>query len=240
VIKSTSAIIHRSRINCELSNTIRIILLDYHTLVRQGLRLLIEARPGMKVVGEAGAYTHALELVKMTPADIILLELNLDGCMNPEIIPQLLSIANGSRIILVTGVRESEIFHQAVRLGAMGVVRKDETSSILLKAIEKVHAGEVWIDRTMMADVLTQLWRNRNGEPVDPEAARIALLTDREREVTRLIGEGMKNKEIASRLSISEVTVRHHLTSIYNKLDVNDRLELTIFAYRTGLAVLPL
>jgi two-component system nitrate/nitrite response regulator NarL len=223
----------------ESNKSIRIILLDHHTLFRQGLRLLIEARPGLKVVGEAGAYIQALELVKNTPSDIILLELNLDGCLNMEVISQLLNNTKGSRIILVTGIRESEILHQAVQLGAMGVVRKDETGPILLKAIEKVHAGEVWIDRTMMADVLNQLWRTRNGEPVDPEAARIALLTGREREVTRLIGQGMKNKEIAGQLSISEVTVRHHLTSVYNKLDVDDRLELTIFAYRTGLSELP-
>jgi DNA-binding NarL/FixJ family response regulator len=124
-------------------------------------------------------------------------------------------------------------------MGAMGVVPKTSNRQTLYKAIEKVHAGEVWIDRAMIANVLTQLSRSRLDDETDPEAARIASLSDREREVITLIGKGLKNKEIAARLTISEITVRHHLSSIYSKLNVADRLELTIYAYRNGLADLP-
>lgn len=221
-------------------NQISVLILDHHTLVRQGFRMLVESRLGVKVVGEAGSVSEALALSQQLNPDIILLELNLDGNLDLEIITKLSKAASKAKIILVTGISESQIRHQAVQLGAMGVVRKEDSSEVLRKAIEKVHAGEVWIDRTMMADVLVKLWRSRDGEPEDPEAMRIVMLSGREKEVIRLVGEGLKNKEIADRLSISEVTVRHHLTSVYNKLEVNDRLELTIFAYRNGLAELPL
>jgi DNA-binding NarL/FixJ family response regulator len=220
-------------------DNIRVLLLDYHTMVREGLRCLIEGHPGLEVVGEAGVCEEAKSLIQQLSPDIILLELNLDGDLDIDLVPELLSVAEDGRIILVTGIHEAQIQHQAVQLGVMGVVTKEESSSVLLKAIEKVHAGEVWIDRMMMADVLTQMWRARSGEEEDPERVKISLLSDREREVVELIGMGLKNKQIADCLSISEVTVRHHLTSVYSKLGVSDRLELIIYAYRHELAELP-
>jgi DNA-binding NarL/FixJ family response regulator len=221
------------------SPPIRVLLLDQHTIVREGVRLLLESQCGVAVVGEAGDSQTAIMLADEQKPDIVLLELNLDGELNAEVIADLLQVAPMARIILLTGIEETPILQLAVQMGAMGVVAKSQSSGILVKAIQKVHAGEVWIDRIMMANVLTTLTRSRFGEQAHPEAARIAALSDRERQVITLIGEGLKNREIASRLSISEVTVRHHLTSIYNKLGVADRLELTIYAYRNGLAALP-
>jgi DNA-binding NarL/FixJ family response regulator len=122
-----------------------------------------------------------------------------------------------------------------VRLGALGVVRKDQAASVLLKAIERVHAGEAWLDRTMVARVLSDLARPAEP-PSNPEAAAIASLTDRECQVIQLICEGLQNKLIADRLAISEATVRHHLTSIFSKLRLNSRLELVIYAYQHDLA----
>ena len=156
-----------------------------------------------------------------------------------DIIPDLLAVSPKTRIILVTGFDEPEILQMAVQMGAMGILQKTVSSSVLKKAIEKVHAGEVWIDRTMMANVLTNLSRGGAGSELNSEQSRIETLSDRETEVIALSGEGLKNKQIAARLSISETTVRHHLTSIYSKLDVSDRLELAIFAYRYDLASLP-
>jgi two-component system, NarL family, nitrate/nitrite response regulator NarL len=218
---------------------IRLLLLDHHTLVRDGLRLLIGGRPGLQVVAEAGSSAAALELASLHAPDVILLELNLDGNLNIEIINQILEASNRSRIILVTGINENQIHQQAIHKGAMGVVRKTESASVLLKAIEKVHAGEVWIDRAMMADVLTHLWR-QDDDAGSYDKEKIAQLSKREREIIRLIGQGLKNKQIADKLSISEITVRHHLSSVYDKLGVSDRLELTIFAYQNDLAELPL
>ena len=107
----------------------------------------------------------------------------------------------------------------------------------VVKAIEKVHSGEVWLNRSMTASVLAGLVRG-NGE-IDLEAAKIITLTKREREICTLIGEGLKNKQIAQRLFISEPTVRHHMTSVFTKLGVTDRFELIIYSFRYHLAKLP-
>ena len=109
----------------------------------------------------------------------------------------------------------------------------------LLHAITQVRAGEVWLEPTMIARVLGELTRPQPAPQVSAEAANIAKLTEREREVITLVGEGLRNKHIAARLYISEATVRHHLTAIFAKLDVSDRFELAIYAYQHGLAKPP-
>lgn len=214
-------------------------MLDYHALVRDGLCLLFEEFPHIEVVGQGGSSEEGLELASRLNPDIILLELNLDCELDTEVIPELLEACNQAKILLLTGIDEAQIHNLAIQMGAMGVVHKSQTRGVLIKAIEKVHAGEVWIDRKMIASILTRITRTRLKKQNDPEAEKIALLSGREREVVTLIGEGLKNKDIAERLTISETTVRHHLTSIYSKLQVSDRLELTIYAYQNGLAELP-
>jgi len=125
---------------------------------------------------------------------------------------------------------------QAVRLGAVGLVPKERDPEVLLEAITKVAAGEVWLDNLLVASVLSEMTRRpRSSTPLDPETIKMKSLTAREREIITLIGQGLKNQTIADRLCISEATVRHHLTSIYGKLTVGDRLELAIYAYRHGL-----
>ena len=109
----------------------------------------------------------------------------------------------------------------------------------LLQAITKVRAGEVWLEPTMIARVLGDLTRPPPSPQTSSEATKIARLTEREREVITLVGEGLRNKHIAARLYISEATVRHHLTAIFAKLDVSDRFELAIYAYQHGLAKPP-
>jgi DNA-binding NarL/FixJ family response regulator len=123
----------------------------------------------------------------------------------------------------------------------MGLVRKEQGADVLVQAIEKVHSGEVWLEPTIVMRALAEISGRHSAAapPVDPEAAKIARLTPREREVIGLIGEGLYNKDIAERLSISTATVSHHLTSIFDKLDVANRFDLVIYAYRHGLAESP-
>lgn len=216
---------------------IRIFLIDTDTLVRAGLRSLIEQQSGLCIIGEAGARQDALTLVTQTQPDVILLELNLDTNADGSIIPELLNAVPRARILLVTGVRDEQAHYRAVQDGAVGVVFKHQPPAMLFKAIAKIHAGEVWLDRSSIANVLNQMARGKqNG---DPASQKIATLSQREREVIEMIGKGMRNRQIAVTLSISEVTVRHHLTSIFSKLGINDRLELIIFAYQHRLADLP-
>lgn len=215
------------------------MLIDDHVVVRTGLRMIIQNRPGMLVVGEAGNGDDALVLAASEHPDIILLDLDLGGDSGIGLIADLLGAASDARIIVLTGLRDPEVHRKAVSLGALGIVRKEKAATVLISAIERVHAGEAWLDPILMADVLSDITRSSKGRRPDPEAGKIATLTNREREVIALIGEGIKSKEIAGRLFISETTVRHHLTSIFDKLGVADRIELLIYAYRHGLASPP-
>ncbi|MCI0485421.1 MAG: response regulator transcription factor [Blastocatellia bacterium] len=214
---------------------IRILLIDDHTVVRAALRMVIQGEAEFKVVGEAGNKSDGLRLASEEQPDIILLDIDLGGENGVDLIPELIGAAEHARIIILTGVRDPEIHHQAVSLGAMGVVRKEKAIEILIGAIERVHAGEAWLDPSLMAKVLSEMSGTGRRKKKDPEAAKVSTLTKREREVLVLISEGLKNKEIAERLFISEWTVRHHITSIFNKLGVSDRVELILYAYRQGL-----
>ena len=214
---------------------IRIIILDNQTLVRAGIRSLLEDRPGLEVVGEAGILFEGIELIACQKPDIILFELNLADPSTTDTIAGLLKASEPARLILVTGITDPQVIQHAVEAGVMGVVFKTQTPEILVKAIEKVNAGEVWLERSMIASVLSRLSRNHKPVKISSEEEYIAELSDREKEVIRLIGQGYKNKKISEQLCISETTVRHHLTSIYGKLGVTDRLELLIFAHRYGL-----
>jgi len=148
-----------------------------------------------------------------------------------------LEVCEGCQVLILTALPDPELHLSAVRLGARGILLKTDTPELLLKAIQKVCAGEAWLSKTMLASVVSELHR-RSTNRIDPETAKITSLTAREKEVVTLIGEGRRNKEIGEKLFISEKTVRHYLTSIYGKLGVKDRLELIIYAFQHGLAKL--
>jgi len=214
---------------------VRIVILDNHALVRAGIRLIIERHPGMEVIGEAGNLIDGEEIISSQKPDIILFELNLTEQTSSDVIPRIIKASDTSRLILVTGTSNSLINQQAVENGVMGVVFKTQPPETLIKAIEKVNAGEVWLERSMIANVLSRLSRNSKTTKINSDEDNIDELSEREKEIVRLIGQGFKNKKISSQLCISETTVRHHLTSIYSKLGVTDRLELLVYAHRYGL-----
>lgn len=217
---------------------IRIVIIDDHAVLRMGLRMLIESREGLKVVGEAGDRTETLAVIAREQPDIILLDIDLGGVNGPELIPQMRSIARNARVIILTGVRDEETHLRAVRIGAMGLVLKDKAEEFLISAIERVNAGEVWLSRAMIGNVFTEIFDGGPDLP-GPDEERIATLTVREREVISLLAEGLRNKQVAERLFISETTVRHHLTSVFTKLELNGRFELVIYSYRHGLCKIP-
>lgn len=219
--------------------SIRILIVDDHGIVRAGLRMLLESQLGITVVGEAATCAEALALATRVQPDVIVLDLDLGGENAVESIPALLHAAREARILVLTGMRDPEAHRQAIRQGAMGLVLKEKAAETLLQAIARVRAGEVWLEPAMIARVLGELTRPQASPQTSPEAAKVATLTEREREVITLVGEGLRNKRIAVRLYISEATVRHHLTAIFAKLDVSDRFELAIYAYQHGLAKPP-
>jgi len=216
--------------------TLRVLLVDDHAIVRAGLRMLIESGPGMVVVGEAGDHAGARSLAESARPDIILLDLDLGTESGLDLIPDLMAAAPKARILVLTGLRDASAHIRAVRLGAMGIVQKEMAADVLIKAIQKVNAGEAWLDRSATANLLAEMTQGVSSRKGDAESEKIASLSSREREVITLIGEGLNNKVIAQRLFISETTVRHHLTSIFSKLGVSDRLELLVYSYRNKLA----
>jgi len=217
---------------------IRILIVDDQLVVREGLRMLIENHPGTKVVAMASTRSEALELIPRVPCDLIILDLELGGYSAVSFIPQLREAARDARVLVLTGSRDSATHQKAAQLGAMGVVLKEDAADLLLKAIEKVYKGEAWLDRVTLGTLLFQM-SNQDKDSLDPRAKKISSLTDRERQVIALIAEGLKNRQIAERLFISPTTVTHHLSSIYSKLGVADRLELVIYAFANKLAKMP-
>jgi DNA-binding NarL/FixJ family response regulator len=218
------------------SRPITIMIIDDHVVIRSGLRMLIEHDQRMQVVAQAGNRLEALERAGNTRPDVIILDLLLGDEDGLSFLPELCQMSPNSRVLVLTGVQNPDLHRRAIRRGAMGIVLKEHAADQLLKAIMKVHEGEVWIERSMMGSMIQEF---NKPAMVDPEVTKIESLTDREREVIALIGEGLKNKQVGERLFISETTVTHHLSSVFSKLEVSDRLELIIYAFRHGLAKMP-
>lgn len=217
---------------------IRILIVDDQLVVREGLRMLIENHPGTKVVAMASTRSEALEIIARKSIDVIVLDLELEGHSALSFIPQLREAAKKARVLVLTGLRDSETHQRAAQLGAMGVVLKDDAADLLLKAIEKVYQGEAWLDRLTVGNLLWQM-SGQEQSSRDPREKKISSLTERELQVIALITEGLKNRQIAERLFISTTTVTHHLSSIYSKLGVSDRLELVVYAFANKLAKIP-
>ena len=216
--------------------SIRVMLVDDHRTVLWGLEQLIEAEaPRMKVIAKATSCAAAIEAVERAAPDVVVLDLDLAGENGSEIIPQLIN-GRGTRVLILTGVRDNKVREESVLRGACGIVRKDESAETLIKAIERVHRGELWLDRVTTGRVFVELSRVK-GEVVPPERRKLATLTAREREVVeRLVAEpGTDNRRLALNLHIGEHTLRNHLSRIYDKLGVPNRLELYVYAQRHGV-----
>jgi DNA-binding NarL/FixJ family response regulator len=218
-------------------NPIRILIVDNQRMMRTALKTLIETHEGMTVVGETSWGSEAIDVTSIEQPDIVLLSLQPGNGNSEEMsfIPSLHAAASCARVLLLTSAPDPQIDTQALLLGAVGVLVKEQPAAVLVKALEKVSEGEAWIDRATMANLLNELSHRNGTADVDGDAAKIAALTEREKQVVALLSEGLKNQEIARRLFISESTVRHHLSSIFSKLGVKSRLDLVVYANRQGL-----
>ena len=216
--------------------TIRILLVDDHKTMLWGLERLIQAEgPSFTLVGSASDGAEATALCAALRPDIVLLDLDLKGSSSIDFLPAL--VANGStRVVILSANRDQGTLAAAVKAGARGVVSKEAPTDDVLLAVRKVHDGELWLDQSLMQALRGQLVAP--APKADPEAERIGTLTARERDVIGMIvqGKGALNKELAERAFISERTLRNHLTTIYQKLDVANRLELYVYAIKHGLS----
>jgi two-component system, NarL family, nitrate/nitrite response regulator NarL len=217
--------------------SIRVLLVDDHKSLIWGLSKLIESeRPRMELAGTAGNMTEALTLAVREQPDIILLDIDLHGTSSLDSLPLLLRESK-AHVIILTGGSDANLHDRAVLCGARGVIHKEEPAEIILKAIEKVHQGEVWLDRAATGRVLSKLLNTNQAEQVSPEAEKVASLTPREREIIKvIINQGHStNKSIAGQMKMSEFTLRNHLTSIYSKLGIGNRIELVMYSLKHGL-----
>ncbi len=229
----------RSHAPAALADKVRIAVIEENTLFRQGLCLLLTQNQDLKIVGDAAALSEALPLIRREKPDVVLLAVGSSSSDSVNLLPQLFESSEDTKVLVLAESGDQDLPRRAMRLGAAGVLFKDKSADMLVKAIECVNAGEAWLDRSTTASLLRELSPRSRVVKRDPEETKIASLSQREREVIQLVGKGFKNKQIAEALYISAITVHHHLTSIYSKLEVTDRLELLIYAYRNGLAELP-
>jgi DNA-binding NarL/FixJ family response regulator len=214
------------------------MLVDDHRSVLWGLEKLIDGEmPKMQVVGKATSCAAAIELAGETLPDVVVLDLDLSGENGVEIIPLLVS-GRSTRVLVLTGMRDGKLHEASILRGACGLVLKQEPAETILKAIEKVHQGQLWLDRSTTGRIFIELSRpRRDAAPADPEKRKLDSLTARERDVVRqvMLEPGADNRKLAERLHMGEHTLRNHLSRIYDKLGVPNRLELYIYAQRHGV-----
>ncbi len=221
--------------NFKKSQPVRIVIADDHPIFRDGLRRLLESEPEFKVIGEASDGAEAVKLARSMKPDILLLDLAMPKHPGLEALRDLSTgSATPVRVILLTAAAEKSQIVEALQLGARGVVLKDSATQLLLKAIHTVMSGEYWVGRESVSN-LVQYLRTLVQSSSDEARQRKFGLTPRELEIVAAVVAGYSNKEIAEYFKISEDTVKHHLSNIFDKLGVSTRLELALFAVNQSL-----
>ncbi len=216
----------------------RVFLIGSYRLSRAALRALIESRGTFEVVGEADSCVAALKAIPPS-AELLVIDLPDAETHALRDLRKLLALAPKARPLVLAPPIDTATRTQIVRLGALGLITRDQSADMLFTAMETVARQHVaWIDRTTMTEVLRTIGEPQREKP-EPATELLATLTRRERDIVSVTLLGLKNRQVADRLFISETTVRHHLTSIFNKLGVRGRFELLRFAYQHGLAKPP-
>ena len=213
---------------------IRILLADDQTLIRAGFRALLDAEPDMEVVGEAGTGRDAVSLAARDKPDVILMDIRMPDDDGLTASRKILSDPNltGTRIIILTTFELDEYIAEAVRAGAAGFLVKDTEPAELIRAVRVVHDGDALLSPSVTRRIMAQLAsQSRAAAKVIP----LKHVTEREREVLALVGEGLNNAEIAERLFITPLTAKTHVSRIMTKLMVRDRSQLVVLAYESGL-----
>ena len=217
---------------------IRVLLVDDHKTMLWGLERLIESEnPRMQVIGKATNKAETFAILKLSKPDVILLDLDLNGENSLDFLEELLQESQ-ARVLVFTGSQDPVVHQRAIINGASGVVLKNENADVILRAIKYVHAGELWFDRAATSRLLRSLNAPVTTFNKASQHNKIAALTPKERQVITAMAliPGARNKVVADRLCMSEHTLRNHLTGIYAKLDLENRLELCMFAIEHKLS----
>ncbi|HWH59509.1 MAG TPA: response regulator transcription factor [Terriglobales bacterium] len=221
------------------SQLVRILIADDHPIFRDGLRRLLESERGFKVIAEACDGVEAVEFVRKLKPEILLLDLAMPRRPGLEALRELSIDSVPVRVILLTAAAEREQIVEALQLGARGVVLKDCGTEVLMRSIRAVLAGEYWVGREPVSNLMQYLRGLMDSSTKISRQKRFGL-TPRELDIVSAVVAGFANKEIAEHFKISEDTVKHHLSNIFDKTGVSTRLELALFAVNQSLPFKPL
>jgi DNA-binding NarL/FixJ family response regulator len=210
--------------------SISLLIVDNHTLFRQGLVSLLQSEPGYKVLGEASSGEEALRLIPELRPDVVLMDVKMPGIGGVEATRRLLEGDPEARVLMLTVSEEEEILFAAIQAGARGYILKNADAGELLEAIQRVHAGEAMLSPAMTLRLLQTLKSGGIPAPL-PELP----LTSREQDVFHLLAQGASNRQIAETLMITENTVKTHVRNILEKLELHSRTEVAAFARRQSL-----
>lgn len=216
---------------------IRVFLISNHRLLLCGLAQMIEARqPGFVLAGHSDSLAQAFEPAAKAVPDVVLLDIDSDGAEALTLVSKLHNASN-AKVMLLTRMDDLALQDKAILAGGRGVINRDATADMLFNAVQKVHAGQIWLDHEATGRVFVQISLLGKKKAADPVAANVAQLTEREQQIVALIarGNGESGKAIAEQLCISESTLRNHLTAIYGKLGVANRHGLLAYAFQNGL-----
>jgi two-component system, NarL family, nitrate/nitrite response regulator NarL len=212
----------------EQPETIRVVIADDHPIFRDGLRRLLGAEPGFEVIGEAGDGHEAVAKAAGLRPDILLLDLAMPKANGLQALQDLLDMRLPVRAVLLTAAIDSAETLKALRLGARGVILKEAATQLLFKCLHSVMNGEYWVGHERVQDIVAQL--RRTEEDTNRELTPAARLTRRELQIVAAIVEGSGNKDIGLQFNLSQQTVKNHLSHIFDKLGVSNRLELALYA----------
>ena len=211
-----------------MSEAIRVLVVDDHPVVRQGLRAFLDLQEGIEVVGEAADGGEAERLVLELVPDVVLLDLVMPKVDGIGAIHRMRAVSPATRILVLTSFADDDKVFAAVKAGAAGYLLKDVNHADLADGIRTVHRGEALLHPTVAAKLMREFATGRRDSPRDH-------LTEREMEVLRLLAKGMSNKEIAGELSVSEKTVKSHVSNVLQKLHLADRTQAALYAVRERL-----
>lgn len=215
-----------------MCNRISVLIADDHSLIRQGLKQILELESDITVIAQASDGNEAVQLTKQYKPDVILMDINMPGTNGLQAIKQIKDDQLPSRIIVLTIHEDREYLFKTLQMGAEGYVLKDAEPKVLLEAIRNVHSGRSYIQPNMTMELVKEFNRVTLHEKGKHNENN---LTARETEVLGLIAEGMINKEIARTLYISEKTVKNHISNIFKKLNVSDRTQAAIYAIKHNI-----
>ncbi|HHY63447.1 MAG TPA: response regulator transcription factor [Clostridiaceae bacterium] len=213
-----------------MAEQIKVMIAEDHSMIRAGLKQLLELEPDIRVIAECSDGKMTVEKYQEVRPDVILIDINMPVMNGLEALEKIRTFDSEAKAVMLTIHQDRDYLLRALEIGALGYILKDADASALIESVRSVYEGQTYIQPVMARELVNEYKRIRSGAD-DPRNQ----LTDREKEVLKLLTKGMLNKEIANVLTISEKTVKNHISSIFRKLNVQDRTQAAVYAIKNRL-----